>query len=69
MARAQSVPVVFTKPEAAAKVRINLRSLERRIEDGSGPRVTRIGRRALIREDHLVEWLDRCASASKQTTI
>jgi hypothetical protein len=68
MAQAHSVSSILTKPEAAAKARIHLRSLERRIEDGSGPRLTRIGRRVLIREDHLAEWLDRCTGAAKQTT-
>jgi hypothetical protein len=67
MARANSTSSVLTKAEAAAKARIHVRSLERRLENGTGPRVTRIGRRVLIREDHLAEWLDLCASAAKQT--
>jgi excisionase family DNA binding protein len=68
MRQAQSASPVLTKPEAAARARVHLRTLERRIEDGTGPRVTRIGRRVLIREDHLAEWLDRCASVAKETT-
>jgi excisionase family DNA binding protein len=45
--------------EAAALAGISKRYMEMLIADGSGPAVTRIGRRVLIRDDRLREWIDR----------
>jgi excisionase family DNA binding protein len=49
--------------EAAALAGISKRYMEMLIADGSGPAVTRIGRRVLIRDDRLREWIDRQTEA------
>jgi len=50
---------VLTKDEAAARVRITRRFLDKRIKAGEGPDVFHIGRRALVRSDALEAWLER----------
>jgi hypothetical protein len=46
---------VLTREEAALKARISQRSLDRHIANGSGPAVTRIGRRVLVQSDSFRE--------------
>lgn len=55
---------VLTRREAATRARISLRLLDKLIAAGTGPTVTRIAGRVLIREQHLAEWLDGCAQAA-----
>ena len=50
-------------PDRGACARIHPRTLGRHIKAGSGPRVIRIGRRVLIREDDPMAWLECCASS------
>jgi hypothetical protein len=52
-------PVWLTFAESAEKARITPRYLHMRIADGTGPEVTKVGRRVLIREDRLDAWLDQ----------
>jgi uncharacterized membrane protein len=55
--------LLLTKREAASRARISERTLERILANGSGPAVTRIAGRVLIREDYLTAWIDRCTDA------
>ncbi len=50
---------LLTKSEAAERVRITPRFLQKRIAAGDGPELTRIGRRVLVRSDRLQSWLER----------
>ena len=52
---------LMTLPETADHARITQRTLLSHIAAGTGPTVTKIGRRTLIREDHFQEWLERNA--------
>ena len=55
-----SAPLVMhTVTEAAAKAGISKRYMEIRIAEGTGPEVTRIGRRVLVRDDRLDAWLEQ----------
>jgi hypothetical protein len=45
--------------EAAALAGISKRYMELRIAEGTGPDVTRIGRRVLVRDDRLRAWIDQ----------
>jgi hypothetical protein len=45
--------------EAAGLAGISKRYMELRIAGGTGPDVTRIGRRVLIRDDRLRAWIDQ----------
>jgi predicted DNA-binding transcriptional regulator AlpA len=59
---------LLTKREATARARVSERTFDRILASGDGPTVTRIGSRVLIREDHLAEWIERCAETpAKQT--
>jgi hypothetical protein len=50
--------VMHTVAEAADLAKISDRYMQIRIADGTGPDVTRIGRRVLIRDDRLRKWID-----------
>lgn len=52
---------LMTLPETAERARVTQRTLLSHIAAGTGPTITKIGRRTLIREDHFREWLDRNA--------
>lgn len=51
--------------EAAEIAQVHERTLQRQIEAGTGPTLTRIGKRILIRESDLKRWLDRCRQPRK----
>lgn len=55
---------LLTKREAADRARISERNLERRIKLGTGPKVTRIGRRVLIRAGDYATWIDAQAKTA-----
>jgi excisionase family DNA binding protein len=48
---------LIPKPEAARRLGISVRTLERRIEAEDGPAIVRIGSRVLIPEDSLAAWV------------
>lgn len=50
---------MHTVGRAAALAGISKRYMEMRIDQGTGPGVTRIGRRVLIRDDRLRAWIDQ----------
>ena len=49
---------LMTLPETAERARITTRTLMAHIAGGTGPTVTKLGGRALIRDDHFLAWLD-----------
>jgi hypothetical protein len=51
--------VMLTIAEATAEAGISKRYMEMRIAAGTGPDITRIGRRVLIRADRLHAWIDQ----------
>jgi len=52
------MPKLYNIGEASEKSGISKRFLELRLAAGTGPEVTRIGRRVLIREDCLARWIE-----------
>jgi excisionase family DNA binding protein len=52
---------LLTKKEATQRTRVSDRTFDRILAGGERPTITRIGSRVLIREDHLAEWIERCA--------
>lgn len=57
-----AAPAFFSMQQVANLILGSERALRHMIADGRGPRVTRIGRRKLVRADHLHEWLDGLAA-------
>lgn len=53
---------LLTKDEAASRVRISRRFLDKCIKAGDGPEVLHIGRRALVRSDAFQAWLEQLAA-------
>ncbi len=53
----------YTIDQAAAVANISPRTLKRRLANRSGPAVTKIGRRVVVRSDMLQAWLVRCTAA------
>lgn len=53
----------YTIDQAAAAANISSRTLKRRRANRSGPAVTKIGRRVVVRSDKLQAWLERCTTA------
>jgi predicted DNA-binding transcriptional regulator AlpA len=52
---------LITKQEAARRATLSLRSFERRLAEGTGPAVIKIGpRRVAISECDFDSWLARC---------
>ena len=56
----------LTLPETADRARTTQRPLLSHIAAGTGPTVTKIGRRTLIREDHFQQWLERNAHSGSE---
>ena len=52
-----AVPTLLTVGEAAAVLRTSRKAIYAMLERRQLPGLVRIGRRVLIREDNLVEWL------------
>jgi predicted DNA-binding transcriptional regulator AlpA len=59
----RNATLLLTKREAAARARVSERTFDRVLASGTGPAITRIGARVLIREDHMGAWIDRCTEA------
>lgn len=58
------VPQLLTAKEVAEALRTSLPAIYTMIERRQLPGVTRIGRRVLIRQDALVDWLSQKSSPS-----
>jgi len=50
-------PKLLTKKDAAKRLSVSVRTLERQIENGTGPAIARIGGRVLLPEDALAAWV------------
>ena len=55
--------VLMTRTEAAARLRVSVRTLDKRIAGGTGPAETRVGRRVLISEAALTAWIETQTTA------
>ena len=64
MTRAKGSTLFFTVDEAAAVLRTTRKGIYAMHERRQLPGATRIGRRLLIRQDDLLDWLDRCRTPS-----
>ena len=49
---------LLTRIEAAKRSRISVGTLDSILKGGNGPKVTRVGKKIFIREDHLSQWID-----------
>jgi len=57
-------PVLLTPNEVAALLRTSRKAIYSMVERGQLPGVVRIGRRVLVREDALLDWLRQRSTAS-----
>ena len=61
------LPVLLTTEEAASLLRTTRKAIYVMVERRQLPGVTRIGKRILIRTEHLLQWLDQqCASSLQE---
>jgi excisionase family DNA binding protein len=51
---------LLTRAEVAQRLRVCTRSLDRYIQDGTGPRVIHIGGRIRFDEKDVADWLENC---------
>ena len=59
-------PELLTPTEAAAFARMSLRTFQRRIQEGAGPRQVKNGRVVLFRVRDIKEWLNGGQGSSGQ---
>lgn len=59
-------PILLTPSEVAALLRTSRKAIYTMIERAQLPGVVRIGRRILVREADLVDWLDERSTSSLQ---
>ena len=57
-------PTLLTPGEVAALLRTSKKAIYAMVERGQLPGIVRIGRRLLVREDHLLEWLRQKSTPS-----
>jgi len=60
------VPVLLTPTEVAAALRTSRKAIYTMVERAQLPGVVRIGRRVLVREDLLLEWLRQKSTPSPE---
>jgi excisionase family DNA binding protein len=60
---ASTVPTLLTTAEIAALLRTSIKAVYAMVERGQLPGVVRIGRRVLVRQDALVDWLGQKSQA------
>ncbi len=53
------IPVLLTTEEAASLLRTTRKAIYAMVDRGQIPGITRIGRRVLIRNTDLLDWLDQ----------
>jgi excisionase family DNA binding protein len=58
------LPTFVTVPEVAAVLRTSRKAAYTMIARGQIPGVVRIGRRVLVRQDDLLDWLNRNRTSS-----
>ena len=59
-----SLPAFLTADETAALLRTTRKGIYTMIARGLLPGVTRVGRRVLVRSDHLLDWLGQKSAPS-----
>lgn len=60
-------PTLLTPSEVAALLRTSKKAIYAMVERGQLPGILRIGRRLLVREDHLLEWLRQKSTPSPES--
>ena len=60
------VPLCLSVPAVARRLGVHVCTLRGWIAAGRGPTVTRLEGKVLVREDHLLAWLDSRASDAGQ---
>jgi excisionase family DNA binding protein len=60
------LPVLLTPDEVAASLRTSRKAVYATIERGHLPGIVRIGRRVLVREDALLDWLRQKSTPSPE---
>jgi excisionase family DNA binding protein len=58
------VPALLTPDEVAASLRTSRKAIYAMIERGQLPGIVRIGRRVLVRQDALLDWLRQKSTPS-----
>jgi excisionase family DNA binding protein len=58
------VPTLITVAEVAAVLRTSKKAIYAMVERGQLPGIVRIGRRVLVREDALLDWLGQKSTPS-----
>ena len=58
------LPALLTPTEVAASLRTSRKAIYAMIERGQLPGIVRIGRRVLVREDSLLDWLGQKSTPS-----
>jgi excisionase family DNA binding protein len=58
------VPALLTPDEVAASLRTSRKAIYAMIERGRLPGIVRIGRRVLVRQDALLDWLRQKSTPS-----
>jgi excisionase family DNA binding protein len=64
MSATEPLPLLLTVAETAALLRTSPKAIYAMIERGLLPGVTRLGRRVLVRSDHLLDFLDHTRAPS-----
>jgi predicted DNA-binding transcriptional regulator AlpA len=64
-----TTPMVLTTVEAAQRLSLSPRTLERLRWEGSGPRYCKIKHSVRYRESDLIAWLDRNAISSTSEEV
>jgi excisionase family DNA binding protein len=64
MPRISQAPVLLTSVEVAELLRTTKKAIYSMVERGQLPGIVRIGRRVLVREDALLDWLRQRSTPS-----
>lgn len=64
MPRISHAPVLLTSVEVAELLRTTKKAIYSMVERGQLPGIVRIGRRVLVREDALLDWLRQKSTPS-----
>jgi len=59
-------PILLPTKEFAARIHSSQKTARHILRDENGPKVTRIGRRLFVREDHFLSWLDSRTSEVRE---
>jgi excisionase family DNA binding protein len=65
--RISCTPVLLTPSEVAELLRTTRKAIDSMVERGQLPGIVRIGRRVLVREDALLDWLRQKSTPSLES--